>query len=195
MGSHASYKSSQRRLASIQTKQRQPRANAVGAPTHYKLAVATARDTTLRKHFQATVNHPGSVRVRQNETAADNQVQNQPIQHRQRRGIEEHPRKVDTQKSHRARQSVQRRLQLFLSQQDMASKLIWVLDDALYKGSSPSQGHQGITVLLPKTAQPPCWKDTRPIALSNTIDRTMAQLLQHTNSRAQSSKQANCSLP
>ena len=72
-------------------------------------------------------------------------------------------------------------LAFFLSQKTTASKLIWVLDDALCKGNSPSQGYQDVTVLLPKTAQPSKWKDTRPITLSNTIDRTMAQLLHRCN--------------
>ena len=67
----------------------------------------------------------------------------------------------------------------FSCQSDAASKLIWVLDDALYKGNSPSHGFQDITVLLPKTPQPTSWKDTRPITLSNTVDRTMAQLQLH----------------
>ena len=70
-------------------------------------------------------------------------------------------------------------LQFFLTHDQATSKLIWVLDDALYKGNSPSSGLSDITVLLPKTAQPTSWKDTRPITLSNTIDRTMAQLLLH----------------
>ena len=70
-------------------------------------------------------------------------------------------------------------IQLFTSHTEATSKLIWVLDDSLYKGNSPSRGFQDITVLLPKTIQPTSWKDTRPITLSNTIDRTMAQLLLH----------------
>ena len=70
-------------------------------------------------------------------------------------------------------------LDFFMTHNEAASKLIWVLDDALYKGNSPSSGLTDITVLLPKTAQPTSWKDTRPITLSNTVDRTMAQLLLH----------------
>ena len=70
-------------------------------------------------------------------------------------------------------------LEFFMSHSAAASKLIWVLDDSLYKGNSSSRGFQDITVLLPKTTQPTSWKDTRPITLSNTIDRTMAQLLLH----------------
>ena len=61
-------------------------------------------------------------------------------------------------------------LSFFPSHNSAASKLIWTLDDTLYKGLSPSRDFQDITVLLPKTAQPSTWKDTRPITLSNTID-------------------------
>ena len=70
-------------------------------------------------------------------------------------------------------------LSFFLSNPDTASKLIWTLDDAIYKGQSPTHQLQDITVLLPKTDHPTQWKDTRPITLNNTIDRTLSQLLLH----------------
>ena len=70
-------------------------------------------------------------------------------------------------------------LSFFLSHPDTASKLIWTLDDAIYKGQSPTHQLQDITVLLPKTDHPTQWKDTRPITLNNTIDRTLSQLLLH----------------
>ena len=70
-------------------------------------------------------------------------------------------------------------LGFFLSHPDTASKLIWTLDDAIYKGRSPTHDLPDITVLLPKTDHPTQWKDTRPITLSNTIDRTLSQLLLH----------------
>ena len=71
------------------------------------------------------------------------------------------------------------RLRFFLARNNIAAKLVWVLDDALYKRQSPSQGYQDITVFLPKLPHPATWTDTRPITLSDTIDRAMAQLLLH----------------
>ena len=59
-------------------------------------------------------------------------------------------------------------LSFFLSHSSAASKLVWTLDDAPYKGRSPARDLPDITR-----------KDTRPITLSNTIDRTVAQLLLH----------------
>ena len=79
-------------------------------------------------------------------------------------------------------------LSFFLSHSSTASKLIWTLDDALYKGTSPTRDLQDMTVLLPKTDRPMMWKDTRPITLSNTIDRTGAapptQMQPHTTAAA-----------
>ena len=43
-------------------------------------------------------------------------------------------------------------LRFFLAHDNASAKLVWVLDDAIYKRHSPSHGHQDITVLLATTA-------------------------------------------
>ena len=52
-------------------------------------------------------------------------------------------------------------------------------NDALYTGKAPPDMLQGLTVLLPKTMAPKAWGDTRPITLSSSLLKWLAQLLLH----------------
>ncbi|CAE7939467.1 unnamed protein product [Symbiodinium sp. KB8] len=52
-----------------------------------------------------------------------------------------------------------------------------MLSDALYTGALPAAVERGLTVLLPKEAQPGGWGETRPITLSSTVLKAIAQLL------------------
>ena len=51
------------------------------------------------------------------------------------------------------------------------------LNDMLYKGAIHSSVGKGLTVLLPKIAEPQQWGDCRPITLSSTMLKLLAQLL------------------
>ena len=52
-----------------------------------------------------------------------------------------------------------------------------MLNEALYTGDLPAAVEKGLTVLLPKEASPQTWGETRPITLSSTILKAIAQLL------------------
>ncbi|CAE7237853.1 unnamed protein product, partial [Symbiodinium necroappetens] len=52
-----------------------------------------------------------------------------------------------------------------------------MLSDALYTGTLPAAVEKGLTVLLPKEVQPKGWGETRPITLSSTVLKAIAQLL------------------
>ena len=52
-----------------------------------------------------------------------------------------------------------------------------MLSDALYTGTLPAAVEKGLTVLLPKETQPRGWGETRPITLSSTVLKAIAQLL------------------
>ncbi|CAE7730219.1 unnamed protein product, partial [Symbiodinium sp. CCMP2456] len=56
-------------------------------------------------------------------------------------------------------------------------RLRQMLNDALYEGGLPAAAEKGMTVLLPKEAMPKHWGETRPITLSSTILKAVAQLL------------------
>ncbi|CAE7277276.1 unnamed protein product [Symbiodinium sp. CCMP2592] len=57
------------------------------------------------------------------------------------------------------------------------SRLLWLFNDILYKGTFPPGLDGGIAVLLPKTKSPGDFADTRPITLSNILLKITAQLL------------------
>ena len=149
----------------------------------HRLITSTAWQSQLTQHFEAIFKQQPPDQVA-SEFARMRQLLNKrcktcpykPVQEEEIRAIQEKWRRKKATGPDRVSNEA---LEFFMSHKEATSKLIWVLDDALYKGNSPSSGYQDITVLLPKTAQPISWKDTRPITLSNTVDRTMAQLLLH----------------
>ena len=57
------------------------------------------------------------------------------------------------------------------------NRLREMLSDALYTGTLPAAVERGLTVLLPKETQPRGWGETRPITLSSTVLKAIAQLL------------------
>ena len=149
----------------------------------HRLITSAAWQSQLTQHFEAIFKQqpPDQVasefaRMRQLLNARCKLCPYKPVEEEEIRAIQEKWRRKKATGPDRVSNEA---LDFFMSHKEAASKLIWVLDDALYKGNSPSSGYQDITVLLPKTAQPASWKDTRPITLSNTVDRTMAQLLLH----------------
>ncbi|CAE7458351.1 unnamed protein product [Symbiodinium natans] len=68
-------------------------------------------------------------------------------------------------------------LQQMLTTKTWTQSLQEIMDDILYMGQIPPEIAEGITVLLPKTAQPSTWGNTRPITLSSSILKWFAQLL------------------
>ncbi|CAE7238934.1 unnamed protein product [Symbiodinium sp. CCMP2592] len=54
-----------------------------------------------------------------------------------------------------------------------------LINDCFYKANIPEAVGRGATILLPKEHVPSTWAATRPITLSNTLLRWMAQLLLH----------------
>ena len=61
-------------------------------------------------------------------------------------------------------------LQAMMQNESWESRIRYMLDDFLYKGTLPPPVLAGVTVLLPKTAGPrQACGDTRPITLSSAI--------------------------
>ena len=56
-------------------------------------------------------------------------------------------------------------------------RILYVLNDALYRGTLPELLQRGITVLLPKAPTPSGWSDMRPITISSAMLKWLAQLL------------------
>ncbi|CAE7696392.1 unnamed protein product, partial [Symbiodinium necroappetens] len=56
-------------------------------------------------------------------------------------------------------------------------RLLWLLNDILYVSKLPAGLDDGLAILLPKVPAPLEFADTRPIALSNILLKTLAQLL------------------
>ena len=66
----------------------------------------------------------------------------------------------------------------FLMQNDMwAHRILYILNDAMYRGTLPELLEKGVTILLPKTPTPATWSDTRPITISSSMLKWLAQLL------------------
>ncbi|CAE7249482.1 pol, partial [Symbiodinium necroappetens] len=66
----------------------------------------------------------------------------------------------------------------FLMQDDLwAHRILYILNDALYRGTLPELLEKGVTILLPKTPTPATWSDTRPITISSSMLKWLAQLL------------------
>ena len=58
-----------------------------------------------------------------------------------------------------------------------AHRILYILNDAFYRGTLPELLEKGVTVLLPKTAAPDGWPETRPITISSA--KWIAQLVLH----------------
>ncbi|CAE7889846.1 CPK2, partial [Symbiodinium necroappetens] len=56
-------------------------------------------------------------------------------------------------------------------------RIVYLINDIFYKGTLPELLEKGVTVLLPKTATPDGWPDTRPITISSAILKWIAQLV------------------
>ena len=66
----------------------------------------------------------------------------------------------------------------FLMQNDLwAHRILYILNDAMYRGTLPELLEKGVTILLPKTPTPATWSDTRPITISSSMLKWLAQLL------------------
>ena len=59
------------------------------------------------------------------------------------------------------------------------TRILEAFNDALYTGKASPDMLQGLTVLLPKAMIPKAWGDTRPITLSSSLLKWLAQLLLH----------------
>ena len=68
-------------------------------------------------------------------------------------------------------------LQLLFEDPRWQPRIAELLNDSLYRGDMPPWVTEGASVLLPKTAVPQGWSDTRPITLSSAILKWIAQLL------------------
>ena len=68
-------------------------------------------------------------------------------------------------------------LQLLFEDSYWRPRIAELLNDSLYRGDIPPWVSEGASVLLPKTAVPKGWADTRPITLSSAVLKWMAQLL------------------
>ena len=68
-------------------------------------------------------------------------------------------------------------LQLLFEHNTWRPKLAELLNDCLYRGELTPCIATGASVLLPKTARPASWSDTRPITLSSVILKWLSQLL------------------
>ncbi|CAE7798805.1 YCF1, partial [Symbiodinium necroappetens] len=68
-------------------------------------------------------------------------------------------------------------LQLLFEDARWRPRIAELINDSLYKGELPPWVAEGASVLLPKTAVPKGWSDTRPITLSSAILKWTAQLL------------------
>ena len=68
-------------------------------------------------------------------------------------------------------------LRLLFDHDQWRPRLAELLNDCLYRGEMPPCITTGASVLLPKTARPATWSDTRPITLSSVILKWLAQLL------------------
>ena len=68
-------------------------------------------------------------------------------------------------------------LKLLFDHQVWKPRLAELLNDCLYRGELTPCIATGASVLLPKTAKPASWTDTRPITLSSAILKWLAQLL------------------
>ncbi|CAE7292357.1 pol [Symbiodinium microadriaticum] len=66
----------------------------------------------------------------------------------------------------------------FLMQDDLWSHhILYILNDTLYRGTLPELLEKGVTILLPKNPTPATWSDTRPITISSSMLKWLAQLL------------------
>ena len=68
-------------------------------------------------------------------------------------------------------------LQLLFEDSYWRPRIAELINDSLYPGDIPEWVSEGASVLLPKTAVPQGWSDTRPITLSSAILKWIAQLL------------------
>ena len=68
-------------------------------------------------------------------------------------------------------------VQAMLQHPQWESIILSELNDMLYKGAIHSTVGKGLTVLLPKISEPTQWGDCRPITLSSTMLKLLAQLL------------------
>ncbi|CAE7027707.1 unnamed protein product [Symbiodinium sp. CCMP2592] len=64
-----------------------------------------------------------------------------------------------------------------LREPQWAHYILSLINDCFYKANVPETVGRGATVLLPKEQMPKSWAETRPITLSNTLLRWIAQLL------------------